>query len=113
MKEKPSRWPSFTDFLEQEFLRCAAQPWDSMARAAYEKLGQLGPDKLLNYVPSLLITGEESLENVSIMNSVAAMIANGDLYRQLADQPFDRAIAQVDIVKDEVGRDRLQVIWAE
>jgi hypothetical protein len=59
----------------------------------------------------MLITGAESIENIMKMPAVASMIVNGDLARQLADEPLDRQISHIEAYQDSENRSRMRVIW--
>lgn len=101
----------FGGFLKNEFLRNCEAPYDEMVVAARKKLGDVAPSEHITYVPSLLITGEESLEHVTKMPARSAMIANGDLARQLSGELQSRPIAAIEPYIDEKNRSRLRVLW--
>lgn len=102
----------FDTFLEAEFLRNALEPYDSFLVAVRQRLGDLAPLDHIAYVPSLLISGEENVDLVSKLDAVASMVINGDLYNQLADQPQDRPIKELQPFEDADGRMRMRVVWA-
>lgn len=103
----------FERFLIDEFMRCATEPYDDVVRAARTALGDLGVADHIAYAPSLLIGGEERLENVVRMNAVASMVANGDLAIQLAHERTDRAVRALETYEDTEGRTRLRVLWVD
>jgi hypothetical protein len=103
----------FERFLMDEFIRCAVEPYDDVVRQVRAALGDLGVADHIAYVPSLLIGGEERVENVVRMNAVASMVANGDLATQLAHERTDRAVRAVETYEDIDGRTRLRVLWAD
>src|SRR5688572_985513 len=78
---------NFEEFFEKEFIRNANQPYDGMIIKAQESLGPLDSESLLVYTPSLLLGGNEDLQNVQTMNARAAMICNGDIALQLQNAP--------------------------
>ena len=101
------------DFLVNELLRNAAAPYDEMIRAARAAVGDLSTDEHVTYSPSPLLTGEESLQNIVKMPSIAAMILNGDLATQLSDNRRTGSVAGVELFDDELGRSRIKVTWIE
>jgi hypothetical protein len=103
---------SFSEFLDVEFLRQAASSYDSMTRAAKERLGPLGWNEHVTYVPSLLLGGAERIENVMKINARASMIINGDIATQSAAMP-ERSPASVDNYEDDYGRLRSRIIWRD
>lgn len=112
MKAEPLS-PDFERFLSDEFMRCATEPYDEMVRAVRVRLGDLAVTEHIAYVPSLLLAGEERLENVVRMDAVASMVANGDLATQLAHEREDRAVRALETYEDTQGRARLRVVWAD
>jgi hypothetical protein len=103
---------SFSEFIEEEFLRIAHDPYDDMVRLARKKFGPLDVNDHLVYVPSLLLEGEETIDNVQTMNARAAMICNGDLAVQLDAGPADGAVKGMHTYEDPQGRTRLKLEWA-
>lgn len=104
---------SFAEFLEAEFLRSAREPYDAIIPLARQKFGPLEVGYHLTYVPSLLLGGTETVNNVTKMNARAAMIANGDLAIQLDAGPADAQVKGVQPYEDTEGRMRLRLVWAE
>lgn len=102
---------SFEDFLTSEFLRNALNPYDEMVVGARKRLGDLAEGEHIQYVPSPLISGEESLERVTKLPATAAMIINGDLARQLRDEKQTSPIKRVSTYEDEKGRTRIRIEW--
>lgn len=105
----------FECFLEfwDEFMRCSITPYNSMDILARKKYDKILWDQHITYTPSLLIAGEEKIENTMILPARVSMICNGDLERQLADETFDHEISSVESFIDEQGRPRLRVHWME
>jgi len=102
---------SFADFLENELLRSAREPYDQMIRLARQKFGPLEISSHLVYMPSLLLGGTETVENVQTMNARAAMICNGDLAVELDAGPPNGTVKSVQSYEDAHGRMRLRVLW--
>ena len=64
--------PSFEEFFGGEFLRSAATPYDTMMLQAREKFGALEISTHLVYTPSILIGGEEKIDNVTKIHGLFA-----------------------------------------
>jgi hypothetical protein len=103
---------SFAGFLTAEFLRQAENPYDSMTRAAKERVGPLEWNEHVTYIPSLLLGGDERIENVTKMNARASMIVNGDIATQRAAAP-ERSPSFVENYEDDFGRLRTRVVWRD
>lgn len=99
---------TFSDFLTTEFSRQANEP-DSMTKHAANRIGPLSWNEHVTYLPSLLLGGEERVENIQKINARAGMIVNGDIAVQSAEEP-DRALAFVE-TEDDVGRMRMRLVW--
>jgi hypothetical protein len=102
---------SFAEFFEREFLRVAREPYDKLIVAARQKVGPIDSKSHLVYVPSLLLGGTETVDNITTMNARAAMISNGDLAIQVDAGPADGCIKAVEEYVDELGRARLRLVW--
>ena len=102
---------SFAEFLENEFIRCANAPYDSMIKQARRKLGPLEVTSHLTYVPSLLLGASETVENVRVVNARAAMICNGDIALQLDALPRNGSVRALEPYEDERKRMRMRVVW--
>jgi len=102
---------SFAEFLETEVLRCAREPYDAVTVAVRRKLGPLLPTESIVYVPSVVIGGSESPENVMKMGSRLAMVCNGDIAIQVGDAPANSRIKQVQVYEDAMQRTRLRLVW--
>jgi hypothetical protein len=105
-------WPSFTEFLQLEFLRIATAPYDMMMVQARSKLGDIKPEGHLIYSPSLLIGGSEDVNNIMIIRSRIAMIYNGDIALQLDAAPASSIIMAVVPYDDDGRRPRLKLVWS-
>ena len=103
---------SFTEFLEDEFIRCARTPYDATIERARRNLGPIEADNHLIYVPSLLLGATEDANTVEQMTARLAMIVNGDIAVQLDGGPRDGAVKAVQTYEDESGRTRLRLVWA-
>ena len=101
---------TFSEFLTSEFLRHAAEPYDSMTLRAMQRIGPLAWNEHITYVPSLLLGGEERIENVQKILARTSMIINGDIATQAAEEP-DRLPARVETYADDAGRTRLRIQW--
>lgn len=103
--------PDFQSFLEREFLRNAREPYDTLVKQVRARLGDLMPREHITHVPSILLTETEDPGSVMKLDAVAAMIANGDLWVQLASTPTERAVRSLDVYTDDRGRPRVRVVW--
>lgn len=103
---------NFLDFLANEFLRCAKEPYDDMIVAARRWFGDLEPKQHLIYTPSILLGADEDIDNVTVMDARAAMICNGDIAVQLDEGPEDGSVKAVEPYEDDLQRMRLRLIWA-
>jgi len=104
---------NFGGFVQDEFLRNCEAPYDEMLIAARDKFGELRPSEHITYVPSPLVTGEESFEHVTKMPARAAMIAGGDMATQLSGELQSREISRIESYLDEMGRARLKVVMRD
>lgn len=104
--------PSFEEFFAGEFQRSAATPYDTMMLQAREKFGPLEINSHLVYTPSILLGGEEKIDNVTKMDARAAMICNGDIAVQLDAGPSNREVKSVRPYEDDLHRMRLELVWS-
>src|SRR5690606_7136163 len=95
---------SFAEFWEQEFVRSAKEPDDSMLPQARQKLGPLELMSHAIYVPSILLGGTNDVAHVQKMNARAAMICNGDIATQLDAGSVTATVKAVEPYADEHGR---------
>ncbi len=102
---------SFAEFLQNEFVRSAKEPYDTMIKQARQKLGPLELTSHLVYVPSVLLGGTEDIANVQKTNARSAMICNGDIAVQLDEGPATGTIKAVQPYEDEMQRMRLRLVW--
>ncbi len=103
---------TFSDFLRNEFIHCATDPYDALLKEARQILGELDTAEHLIYLPSPLLAGAEEITNVQRMNARSAMICNGDIAIQLDAGPADGNVKAVLPYEDGEGRMRLQLTWA-
>lgn len=99
------------DFLANEFARCAESPYYEFHIQSRAKVGDLDWHEHVAHVPSLLISGEELIDNVAKMEAIATMIINGDLAVQLAGELVDRGIRSLEPYEDGNGKIRIRVLW--
>lgn len=102
---------SFEEFLEAEFARCAADPYDAMTLAARARFGAIESDLQLMYVPSPMLGGAEAIERVERVDARFAMIGNGDIAMQVDVAPDGAEISRIEPYVDKVGRTRLRLVW--
>lgn len=103
--------PDFMTFLFDDFLRNAVEPWDMNMLHARRRFGDLPIEQHLVYSPSPLLCGETDPESIMLMSAHSAMIANGDLAREIGDATFEREVSHLEPFEDERGRMRLRVVW--
>lgn len=103
---------SFSEFIEEEFIRSALNPYDEMIRLAKDRFGPLQITHHLVYVPSLLVDPRESIDKVQLMDARAAMIINGDLATQVDQAPNGAMVKATEPYVDSKGRMRLRVLWS-
>jgi hypothetical protein len=103
---------SFAQFLESEFLRISIAPYDVMMVRARDKLGDIDLENHLIYSPSLIIGGDEDINNIVILQARIAMIFNGDIASQLDAAPASSVIRAVVPYDDDVRRPRLRLVWS-
>lgn len=103
---------TFAEFLENEFIRSANEPYDGMIKKAREELGDLEIGEHLIYVPSPLLGGTEEISNVRKMDARSAMICNGDIASQLDAGPINGNVKAIVPYEDVEGRMRLELTWS-
>ncbi len=104
--------PSFSEFMNLEFIPSATEPYDEMITEAHRKFGEIDVSDHLIYTPSLLIGGKEDIENVQKMPARSAMICNGDIAIELDAGPDDSSVVAITQYKDADNRIRLRLVWA-
>ena len=102
---------SFSEFIKQDFMCLAQDPYHEMSVQAFQKFGAMNVDRHLVYSPSLLIGGEEAVENIVQMDAVQAMIVNGDIAFHLIDAQEDGVLEKVEVYMDELSRPRVKLVW--
>ncbi|PBB67408.1 hypothetical protein CK228_16440 [Mesorhizobium sp. WSM4312] len=103
---------SFQEFLEIEFLASSKNPYDEMTILAHKKLGAIEKDTHLIYKHSILLGGEETIDNVEKIGARTAMICNGDIATQLDAGPPNGAVRAIEPYEDDAGRMRLRLLWS-
>lgn len=102
---------NFSEFWKHEFLRCALNPYDAMIVEARNKFGPLASNSHLVYMPSLLLGGTETVENIQVIDARSAMICNGDLSSELARSTSEQQVKRIYTAKDQMCRERLRIEW--
>ncbi|WP_326556311.1 SMI1/KNR4 family protein [Micromonospora sp. NBC_01796] len=104
---------SFAHFLDQEIVQNALSPSHPVAVACVGKFGRVSPDENVVLTPSLLLGGYEDVSNMVKIESYTAMIYGGDIYTAVVSAPDEAAVVGVEPWVDDVGRQRLRVVFAE
>lgn len=99
---------SFDQFLEEEFLPNAVEPYDVMTVGAVDRFGPIGFDQHWTYAPSLALGGPEALDNVVVLPAAIAMRFAGDLYSDLRE---DQDPSSVTTWIDDRMRQRLRLSY--
>lgn len=102
----------FSEFMTNEFMRQAREPYDSMTRGAMARIGPLGWNEHVTYVPSLLLGGDEDLDHLQKLDARSSMIINGDIATQSQAFP-DKFPTSVVPFADDRGRPRMRIVWDE
>lgn len=102
---------NFTAFINEEIYPCAINPPYNNDIDALKMVGKLDLNEHLVYVPSILIGGNDDINDIQKLPSVSAMVINGDLCTQLAKEEQSRPIKEVKLYMDSQGRDRIRIIW--
>jgi len=103
---------SFEEFMENDFLRNAREPYESFGREVVKRYGPISAADHWVLLPSMAIGGPEDIANVMKMRSVAAMIIAGDLAVPIDNSRDEERIAAVIPWVDGAGRARLKVSFA-
>ncbi len=101
---------TFKDFWEQDFLRNAREPYDSLVPSARADIGPLAPNDLLAFDPPLQLGGSDATSVSWICNARATMIGNGDLAIQLDTLPSEVILLGAEHYVDEHGRPRIRLV---
>lgn len=97
---------TFDQFVAEEFLPNAWEPYDVMTVAAVNRLGPIRFDQHWTYAPSLALGGAEDLANVVVLPAATAMRIAGDIAVGLRD---DRNPSSLVPWVDARGRQRLRL----
>lgn len=98
-------------FWESEIVRNVCDPYDSLLKQAIDLYQTIPIDKHVIYSPSILLTNDERIENTQLLNARSAMIINGDMYRELANENLERQVKEVVLYNDESGNARARIEW--
>jgi hypothetical protein len=100
------------DMFLRSFFVGAREPGEDVEDAR-RQIGDLRSDELAIFSPSPLLVGIERATHLMKMFARGAMIANGDMKRQLLDPANEtREVARIENYQDELGRPRIRVHWA-
>jgi len=105
--------PLFDDvdaFIEECVVRMADEVFDPELKAAVDRYGPVDPSELLVFSPAEALGGVRDLDNVQHLPAVTAMTFSGDIYRQIDEHP-DEDPTEVRPVKDDAGRDGLELVY--
>ena len=102
---------SFSEFMESVFFRESGGSSDPMTNLARKRFGKLDPYTNLVYVPSLLLGGQEIVENIVPIDARASMIVNGDIWAQLDEADENSVLHRMEDYTDAKGRSRLRLLW--
>ncbi len=107
-------YPSFRAFLVDGFLAGIHEDaYHQRIRSIRQQMGVVPLDKQVAYMPSPLLTGGRTdVQNLVPLDARAAMIINGDLYRQLAHRDSLDGLQRVETYRDDMGRERLLCVFA-
>jgi hypothetical protein len=103
---------SFDEFMMNEFLRNARDPYDPLTIESVQRQGPIDLSNHWVYVPSVALGGSESIENVTVMPAVTAMTFAGDLASALRASRPGTSPTKVVPWTDDHGRARLKVEFA-
>lgn len=102
---------TFAEFLSRSFLRSAVSPFSQIIVQARLNFGDLNEEDHLILKRSILLDGEEEIENVAKLGARAAMIFNGDLATEYNKLPNGAQITGLRNYEDEWGRIRVAIEW--
>ncbi|MHB1596715.1 MAG: hypothetical protein ACYCO9_14020 [Streptosporangiaceae bacterium] len=102
---------SFEDFMVNEFLRNARDPYDELTIEAVQRRGPIDIGNHWVYVPSIALGGTESVDNVIEMPAVTAMTFAGDVASALRASRPGTSPTGVTPWTDDRGRARLKVVF--
>ncbi|MEO8528449.1 MAG: SMI1/KNR4 family protein [Pseudolysinimonas sp.] len=110
--EAESLSQSFEAFLAGEMLRNAVEPYDAMTVDALNANGALDPAEHWVLTPSLVLGGDDRIENLSTLPATTAMIFAGDVAKAMESSRPGALPKAVSPWTDEAGRTRLRVDFA-
>ncbi|WP_127354984.1 SMI1/KNR4 family protein [Actinacidiphila soli] len=101
---------SFEEFLADELLRNAKEPYDELTVEAVERYGPIAADQHWAFVPSLAMDGTEDIGQVMQLPAVTAMVYAGDIATAVGAAAPDDLLTGVAPWTDDQGRARLRVL---
>jgi hypothetical protein len=101
---------SFEEFLADELLRNAKEPYDELTVEAVERYGPIAADQHWAFVPSLAMDGTEDIEQVMQLPAVTAMVYAGDIATAVGAAAPDDLLTGFAPWTDDQGRARLRVL---
>jgi hypothetical protein len=100
----------FAEFMSNQFLRNARDPYDHMIKKAFSQEGPLGWSQLLVLEPSLHLGGQEDTARIVKFDIRTAMIINGDIFTQMSSLPDEATVHGVEAYTDQLDRMRLRIV---
>jgi len=100
---------SFQEFMMNEFLRNADNPYDELTVETVRRCGPISVEKHWVYTPSVALGGVESIDNVMEMPAITAMTFAGDVASALRSSRPGTFPSAVTPWTDALGRSRLRV----
>lgn len=101
----------FDDFIAQEFLPCAENPYDPMTAIAYKRFGALEWESHVMHTVPLLLGGQANADNLTKTGARVGMIINGDIASQCSGDAKARRIRALEPYLDTEGRTRIRLVW--
>jgi hypothetical protein len=102
---------NFSVFLSRSFLRSAINPFSGIIIESRNKFGDIGDEDHLILKRSILLDGENNINNIALIGARASMIINGDLATEYNGLPDGAQITGVRTYEDEHGRIRVAIEW--
>jgi hypothetical protein len=103
---------SFEEFMVNEFLRNARDPYDNLTIEVVQRRGSIDSGKHWAYAPSIALGGVESVDNAIEMPAITAMTFAGDVASALRASRPGTSPTGVAPWTDDLGRPRLKVTFA-
>jgi hypothetical protein len=102
---------SFEEFLFNEFIRNAQQPYDVFTVEAVQRRGSVAAGNHWVFAPPIALGGSELIEDVTEIPAVTAMTFAGDIASALRASPAGTSPVHVTPWTDDRGRSRLRVAF--